>query len=38
MSDATNERLLDIKNLSSGYSGVPVVRGVNIHINPGEVV
>ena len=38
MSDQSTERLLDIKNLSSGYSGVPVVRGVNIHVNPGEVV
>ena len=31
-------RLLDVKGLSSGYSGVPVVRGVNIHIDSGEVV
>ena len=38
MSEETSERLLDVKNLSSGYSGVPVVRGINIHINPGEVV
>ena len=39
MSDAvTDQRLLDIENLSSGYSGVPVVRGVNIHVDPGEVV
>lgn len=29
---------LDIKNLSSGYVGVPVVRGLNIQIDPGEVV
>lgn len=35
---ASNERLLDVQNLSSGYSGVPVVRGVNIHVNRGEVV
>lgn len=33
-----DKQLLDIKNLSSGYSGVPVVRGVNIHVNSGEVV
>jgi branched-chain amino acid transport system ATP-binding protein len=32
------DRLLDIKNLSSGYSGVPVVRGLNMHIDSGEVV
>lgn len=31
-------RLLEIENLSAGYSGVPVVRGVNLHIAPGEVV
>lgn len=32
------QRLLDVENLSSGYSGVPVVRGVNIHVDAGEVV
>lgn len=32
------DRLLDIQNLSSGYSGVPVVRGVNLHVDKGEVV
>ena len=31
-------RLLDIQNLSSGYSGVPVVRGLNMHVDAGEVV
>ena len=31
-------RLLAIENLSSGYSGVPVVRGLNMHIDEGEVV
>lgn len=31
-------RLLDISGLASGYSGVPVVRGVDIHIDAGEVV
>ena len=31
-------RLLDIQNLSSGYSGVPVVRGLNLHVDAGEVV
>jgi len=30
--------LLDIRNLSAGYANVPVVRGVNIEVNPGEVV
>lgn len=39
MSTETGDtQLLDIKDLSSGYSGVPVVRGVNIHVNSGEVV
>lgn len=32
------ERVIDIKNLSTGYGGIPVVRGLNIHVNPGEVV
>lgn len=36
--EMTGDRLLDIQNLSSGYSGVPVVRGVNMHIDKGEVV
>ena len=31
-------RLLDVQNLSSGYSGVPVVRGLNMHVDAGEVV
>ena len=38
MSMTDDSRLLDVQNLSSGYSGVPVVRGVNIHVNRGEVV
>jgi branched-chain amino acid transport system ATP-binding protein len=29
---------LDIKNLSAGYNGVPVVRGIDLHIDAGEVV
>ncbi|MFK8025539.1 MAG: ABC transporter ATP-binding protein [Ilumatobacter sp.] len=29
---------LDIKKLSAGYNGVPVVRDIDLHINPGEVV
>ncbi|NBN90469.1 MAG: ABC transporter ATP-binding protein, partial [Actinobacteria bacterium] len=32
------ERVIDIKNLSTGYGGIPVVRGLNLHVNPGEVV
>lgn len=37
-SAATGETLLDISNLSAGYSGVAVIRGVNLHIKSGEVV
>lgn len=33
-----NEPLISIKNLSAGYGGVPVVRGLNLHVNRGEVV
>ena len=33
-----SERLIDIKDLSTGYGGIPVVRGLNLHVNPGEVV
>ena len=46
MTDTTTERislngespLLDINNLSAGYAGVAVIRGVNITVNKGEVV
>ena len=31
-------RLLDIKNLSTGYYGVPVVRDLDLHVDAGEVV
>jgi branched-chain amino acid transport system ATP-binding protein len=30
--------LLEIENLSTGYFGVPVVRGLNLHVGEGEVV
>ena len=30
--------LLNITNLNAGYGGIPVVRDLNIHVNPGEVV
>ncbi|MCH1512694.1 MAG: ABC transporter ATP-binding protein [Acidimicrobiales bacterium] len=33
-----SDRLLDIVNLSSGYSGVAVIRDINMHVSPGEVV
>jgi branched-chain amino acid transport system ATP-binding protein len=29
---------INIKDLSTGYAGVPVVRGLNLHVNAGEVV
>jgi branched-chain amino acid transport system ATP-binding protein len=31
-------RLLDVKGLSTGYQGVPVVRGLDLHVEAGEVV
>ncbi len=34
----TDTKLVSIENLSAGYGGVPVVRGLNLHIGPGEVV
>ena len=30
--------MLEIEDLSSGYSGVPVVRGLNIRVGEGEIV
>jgi branched-chain amino acid transport system ATP-binding protein len=30
--------LLEIKDLYAGYHGVPVVRGLNLHVDPGEIV
>ena len=32
------EPLLSAQNLSTGYAGVPVVRGVSLTVSPGEVV
>jgi branched-chain amino acid transport system ATP-binding protein len=29
---------LDIQQLSAGYNGVPVVRGIDLHVDAGEVV
>ena len=31
-------RALDVRNLTSGYDGVPVVRGVSLHVDSGEMV
>ena len=30
--------LLEIEEMSTGYAGVPVVRGLNLHVDEGEVV
>jgi branched-chain amino acid transport system ATP-binding protein len=30
--------ILELKNLSAGYDGLPVVRGLNLTVAPGEVV
>jgi branched-chain amino acid transport system ATP-binding protein len=30
--------VLDIQKLSAGYNGVPVVRGIDLHVDAGEVV
>jgi branched-chain amino acid transport system ATP-binding protein len=32
------DRLLDVNNMSAGYDGVAVVRGVDLHVASGEVV
>ena len=34
----TNEPLLEINDLSSGYDGVPIVREVSLKINAGEIL
>ena len=33
-----SEPLIEIKGMSAGYAGVPVVRNLDIHVNRGEVV
>ena len=33
-----NGQLLSVGDLDTGYAGVPVVRGLNIYLNEGEVV
>ena len=32
------ERLIDVRGISAGYSGVPVVRHLDLYLEPGEVV
>ena len=33
-----SETIVQVKNLSAGYGGIPVVRGLDLHVNRGEVV
>lgn len=32
------ERILEVEGLTAGYDGVPVIRDVSLHVQPGEVV
>ena len=32
------DRLIDVSGVSAGYSGVPVVRNLDLYVEPGEVV
>lgn len=34
----STENLVEIHDLAAGYGGVPVVRGLNLNVKPGEVV
>jgi branched-chain amino acid transport system ATP-binding protein len=34
----TDGRLLTVDGLSTGYGGVPVVRGLDLHVDAGEIV
>jgi branched-chain amino acid transport system ATP-binding protein len=38
VSERANGALIRIEGVSAGYAGIPVVRGLNLHIGPGEVV
>ena len=33
-----SQPVIEVQNLNAGYGGIPVVRGLNLHVNPGEVV
>ena len=37
-STAVATRALDVRNLVAGWGGVPAVRDLSLHVNPGEVV
>ena len=34
----TDGALIEVSGMCSGYAGVPVVRDINLHVGPGEVV
>lgn len=36
--ESNSGNLLEVSNLASGYGGVAVIRDVNLHVSPGEVV
>ncbi len=36
--NATNGALIRIEGMSAGYAGIPVVRGLDLHVERGEVV
>ena len=36
--DMDKVNLVEIKDLSAGYAGVAVIRGINLHVAKGEVV
>jgi branched-chain amino acid transport system ATP-binding protein len=36
--DAGGTKLIEVADLTSGYGGVPVVRGIDLEVRPGEVV
>ena len=33
-----NGKLLEIKDIYAGYQKLDILQGVNIHVNPGEIV
>src|SRR5262249_17292438 len=35
---AVTDTLIRIEGMSSGYAGIPVVRGLDLHVDAGEVV
>ena len=38
MTAAMTAPLIQIEDMSAGYAGIPVVRGLNLRVGPGEVV